>query len=206
MMEYKICPNCNKKLDGFMASRYIVKESTTAIINEYRNENSEAYCSECALPYLSQYRELIAADKSRLEEIIKTSLRVIPIITANNPLNWNYTVYSIVSAQTGTGTGLLSELSSSWSDFMGGQSGSLQEKLSQGEMLCRNQLRFKAAMLGCNAIIATDVDYAEVGGGKGMLMVCMAGTAVKLANPKEVLTINFEQLENLQKPLKTLKP
>jgi hypothetical protein len=72
-------------------------------------------------------------------------------------------------------------------------------------MFCRNQLRFKAVKLGCNAIIATDVDYAEVGGGKGMLMVCMAGTAVKLANPRDVLTIDFEKLEALQTAVEDLK-
>ena len=41
----------------------------------------------------------------------------------------------------------------------------------------------KALNLGGNAIIATDIDYAEVGASKGMLMVCMAGTAIRLKNP-----------------------
>jgi hypothetical protein len=132
-MEYTICPNCKKKLGSFMSARYIVKDTTTSLINEFRHENAEAYCSDCALPYLSQYRDSIKAEKERLQEIIKSNVRIIPIITANNPLNWNYTVSSILSAQTVTGTGLLSGLSSSWSDFMGGQSGSLQDKLSQGE-------------------------------------------------------------------------
>jgi len=87
---------------------------------------------------------------------------------------------------------------------MGGQSSSLQNKLSEGEILCRNQLRYKALMLGCNAVIAADVDYAEVGGGKGMLMVCMAGTAVKLNNAADVLSIDFEGLVGLQEAVKKL--
>ncbi|MBE5322140.1 heavy metal-binding domain-containing protein [Pedobacter sp. MR2016-19] len=41
-------------------------------------------------------------------------------------------------------------------------------------------------MLGGNGIIATDVDYAEVGGAKAMVMVCMAGTAVKIKNQDTV--------------------
>lgn len=32
--------------------------------------------------------------------------------------------------------------------------------------------------------MAADIDYAEVGGNKGMLMVCMTGTAVILQNPE----------------------
>lgn len=161
-MEYKICPNCNKKLDGFMATRHIVTENITSLINEYRNETAEAYCSDCVMPFLSQYNESARLEKARLQEIIASNVKVIPIITAQSPLNWDYSILNLVSAQTVTGTGLLSEISSSWSDFVGGQSGSLQEKLSQGELLCRNQLRYKAAMLGGNAVIAADVDYAEV--------------------------------------------
>lgn len=197
-MEFKICPNCNTKLNGFMTSKYIAKEETTSFINSLRNEKAEAYCSECAVTYLNQYEEKVKTDRGRLQEIIKTNLKLMPIITAHSPLNWDYTISGIVSSQTVTGTGLLSEFTSSWSDFMGGQSGSLQNKLSDGEILCRNQLRYKAAMLGCNAVIAADVDYAEVGGGKGMLMVCMAGTAVRLKNSEEVLTIDFNGFEQLQ--------
>ena len=36
----------------------------------------------------------------------------------------------------------------------------------------------KTVCLGGNAVIATDIDYGEVGGAKAMLMVCMTGTAV----------------------------
>ena len=45
-----------------------------------------------------------------------------------------------------------------------------------------NQMRMKTLELGGNAIIAADIDYSEVGGLKGMLMVCASGTAVKLNN------------------------
>lgn len=48
--------------------------------------------------------------------------------------------------------------------------------------MCFAQLRKQAIDLGGNAVIATDIDYSEVGGEKGMLMVCMGGTAVKLKN------------------------
>jgi hypothetical protein len=35
-MNYKTCPNCEKKLDRLVSSRYILKDSTTAVINEIR--------------------------------------------------------------------------------------------------------------------------------------------------------------------------
>jgi hypothetical protein len=99
-MEYKICTNCNTKLNGFMTSRYIVKETTTSLITDFKNEMAEAYCSGCALPYLTQYAELVSSEKERLQEVIKTNLKRIPNITAHSPLNWDYTITSIVSAQT----------------------------------------------------------------------------------------------------------
>ncbi|MGB5609212.1 heavy metal-binding domain-containing protein, partial [Eudoraea sp.] len=49
-----------------------------------------------------------------------------------------------------------------------------------------------------NAILATDIDYAEVGGVKAMIMVCVTGTAVRLKN-FDILgsdrLIQFEELK-----------
>ncbi|RYX84800.1 heavy metal-binding domain-containing protein [bacterium] len=102
----------------------------------------------------------------------------------------------MVTAQSVTGTGVISEISSSFSDFFGMQSNKLNSKLKNGENICRAELRIEAFRIGANAIIGTDIDYAEVGGDKGMLMVCMSGTAVKLNNPE---IISDELSEKLQK-------
>ena len=48
--------------------------------------------------------------------------------------------------------------------------------------MCFAQLRKQALDLGGNAVIATDIDYSEIGAAKGMLMVCMAGTSIRLKN------------------------
>ncbi|MEZ4840244.1 MAG: heavy metal-binding domain-containing protein [Flavobacteriaceae bacterium] len=52
------------------------------------------------------------------------------------------------------------------------------EKLQLGEENCFLQLVVKALNLGGNAIIATDIDYSEVGNSKGLLMICASGTAI----------------------------
>jgi hypothetical protein len=44
--------------------------------------------------------------------------------------------------------------------------------------------------------VGVDIDYAELGGTRGMIMVCMTGTAVKVANLKEIADIDFESLED----------
>lgn len=54
--------------------------------------------------------------------------------------------------------------------------------MARGENLCLSQLRMKTLGLGGNAVISADIDYTEVGGLKGMLMISMAGTTVHLLN------------------------
>lgn len=196
-MEYKICPNCNKKLDGLMTTKFIIKQSTTDFINKFNTSPSEAYCSGCSGPLVEKY-------KADLALLVKESIGVIPVITLNSPLNWNYEVLGMVTGQSVTGTGMMSELASSWSDLIGGQSNSLGTKIANGEILCKNQLKYKAAMMGANAVISTDIDYSEVGGVKGMLMVCMAGTAVKVSNLTTVTPINEERLQKLDSTITLL--
>jgi hypothetical protein len=66
-------------------------------------------------------------------------------------------------------------------------------------------LRYQCALLGGNAIIATDIDYSEVGGGKGMLMVCMAGTAVNLIGIETIFEEREEQLAKVKILVKELQ-
>jgi hypothetical protein len=75
---------------------------------------------------------------------------------------------------------------SGFTDLIGAQSGTYNKKLADGEKLCQSQIKIKTLELGGNAIVGVDIDYSEVGGGKGMLMVCMAGTAINLVNINEV--------------------
>jgi|SRR5690554_3775355 len=88
----------------------------------------------------------------------------------------------MVTGQSSTGTGFITEFTSTFTDLFGAQSGRHNTKLKAGEKMCFAQLRKSALDLGANAVIATDINYSEVGSGKGILMVCMSGTAVNLKN------------------------
>ena len=59
------------------------------------------------------------------------------------------------------------------------------------------QLRAKAMKMKANAVIAVDIDYADVGSGKGMLMVCATGTAVRVNNPEVFEKQTYEHLKEL---------
>ena len=112
----------------------------------------------------------------------------------------------LVTAQSVAGTGLFADLGSTFTDMFGLQSGMFREKIKGGEDLCRRELRLKALNFGANAVVGVDVDYAEVGGARCMLMVCMTGTAAKISNvdvtgPKTAQSLRTlaELTEELQK-------
>jgi len=205
-MSYTHCPNCQKKIDGFLTSRYILSESTKEVINSFHFPQSEAYCNDCGIPIISQKRIEVNYKKTDLITGLEKLISYIPIITIHNPVKWEYKVLEIVSAQSVSGTGFLSELSGSWADFTGGQSETMANKISSGEEICKKKLRLECALMGGNAIIGTDIDYSEVGSGKGMLMVCMAGTAIKLslenddfASKRNILTLLSDKVSELNK-------
>ena len=103
----------------------------------------------------------------------------------------------LVTAQTVSGTSLFSDVTSAFTDLFGAQSGAYNQKLRGAEDACRASLRAQALQLGGNAIVGVDVDYAEVGGSRAMLMVCMTGTVVNVEDLSvlgEEFADNFERL------------
>jgi uncharacterized protein YbjQ (UPF0145 family) len=187
------CPNCNADLkSGIFSSNGLISERKSQAINAFTENKAIAHCDKCAPPLLENALFSKNNKITPLENEFTRAIPFIPIITLQQPKDWDYKVLRIVTAQSVTGTGVISEISSSWSDFLGGQSDRLSNKLKSGENICKNKLRAEAALIGANAIIGTDIDYAEVGGDKGMLMVCMAGTAIKLTN-LDVLEEEYKQ-------------
>ena len=177
------CPNCGTALKNSMLSSVkLLSDNKIAIINEYRETKSSGYCSKCGNSLFTTNSMKVASERQKVIEEIESLISVIPVISIQSPLNWDYDILDMVTGQSTTGTGVVSEFSSSFTNLFGAQSGRFNRKLRSGENMCFAQLRKQAIDLGGNAVIATDIDYSEVGGAKGMLMVCMAGTAIILKN------------------------
>ena len=202
------CQNCNAEIkSGFLKSNHFLSEDAISLINTELNLKAEAYCDACGtelykkakLAYdKKQYsimqekeelnskrkniRGILNTRKEKLNTKLNSSIKNIPVLTTHTPYNWQYTSLELVSGQIVTGTGLVSEILSDVTDFFGAKSNSFTNKLTKSEEIVLNQLRAKAVELGGNAVIATDIDYGEVGADKGMLMVCAAGTAIILSN------------------------
>ncbi|NVJ86481.1 MAG: heavy metal-binding domain-containing protein [Algoriphagus sp.] len=198
-MTKEICPNCGAKTGfGLVSSneRYDGKE--VRFINDFTESNAEGYCGKCYPALFEEANKNYQPKLKKAEEYITKHITNIPILTIPNPPQWDYEPISIVTAQIVAGTGLVAEIASNWSDFFGNNSNTYRQKLIDAEENCKQQLRAQAMKLKCHAIIATDIDYSEAGAGKGMLMVCMAGTAIKIKNLKE-LGEPYSQLDVLLK-------
>ncbi|WP_432410462.1 heavy metal-binding domain-containing protein [Rasiella sp. SM2506] len=206
MSEIKNCPNCQSEIkSGIISSNALYSNMYTAIINEYNEPKSEGYCSKCGKVPYEKYSNQIITERKNLTNQLQKLIVNIPVISIHTPLNWDYEVVGMVTGQSTTGTGVITEFTSSFTDFFGAQSGRHNEKLKAGENMCFVQLRKQAMDLGANAVIATDIDYSEIGAGKGMLMVCMAGTAINLKNVDVIGDGKSELLDKLTEVNKRLK-
>ena len=177
------CPNCNTTLkSGFMKTVELYDDIQIKLINEFSEDKKEYYCTACGRELLEQASLQLNQEIIRIKDLLQSKIQHIPLLSAHTPYNWKYHAIGIVTGQTVTGTGAVSEFKSGFTDFFGGQSGSFNKKIAEGEKMAFAQLQAKAMKMGGNAVIAVDIDYADVGTGKGMLMVCATGTAVKVDN------------------------
>jgi uncharacterized protein YbjQ (UPF0145 family) len=201
------CSNCNTEIKSSVFSSSVQKftEPKIWLTNLYKEVKSDAYCTKCGNEDISIAISKWSNEKESLINSIKKLIINIPIITIQSPQKWEYSIISIVTSQSVLGTGLITEFASSFTDMLGLQSNRFNKKLKEGEDLCFNQLRTEAHNLGANAIIAADIDYSEVGGVKGMLMVCIAGTAINLENIGILGTVINESITQLKNDYQRLK-
>lgn len=183
LTELTNCPNCGVAFtSGMLSTIKLLAENKIAIINEYHEKKSSGYCSKCGNELYNTYKSKFTQEKLEIIEKMQILISAVPVISAQIPLNWDYEILDMITGQSTTGTGVVSEFVSSFADLFGLQSSAINRKLKDGESICFSQLRKQAIDMGGSAVIATDIDYSEVGGAKGMLMVCMAGTAIRLKN------------------------
>lgn len=198
MSEIKKCPNCHTDIkSGLMSNVKILTPKAIGLINEYSDKKSEGYCTKCGKDNYAEAKKQLQVEKSKLNKYLQSNISHVPVISAQTPLNWDYQVLEMVTGQSTTGTGVISEFTSSFTDLFGAQSNRHNQKLKSGENLCFAQLKIQTLNLGGNAVIATDIDYSEIGSVKGMLMVCMAGTAIKLNNTEVIKKEKAEIIDKL---------
>ncbi len=179
-MEYANCPNCSKSLKGIFSSS-IIKQSDTEFINKYLSKDKSAYCTACADALLATISQQFASQKADIQKRLMEIIHFVPVLSSPAPNDWDYEVLEMVTSQTTSGTGFLTELSRSFNDIFGAGSNTTNRKIADATKFCKADLKSQCLNLGGHAVISTDIDFNEIGAGStNMLMVCMAGTAVRL--------------------------
>jgi len=183
-----ICEICNREIKRDLNYKLI------DVINKILNTSYIDMCYLCGHKKLKEAKLVAKAQMKSFSSKLEKYLPSIPVMSINNPAGWNYTPKGIVTARANSGTGLVIEVTSTFSDFFGLQSNSTNSKISKCEKLCLSLLKKHCLDLEGNAITGVDIDYIEVGKGKGILMVCMTGTAVRINNNNNLGSIDLERI------------
>jgi uncharacterized protein YbjQ (UPF0145 family) len=84
----------------------------------------------------------------------------------------------IVFGEVVSGVNFVRDIAASFTNFLGGRSGSYEEELINARQNALREMEHRAAAMGANAIVGVDIDYEVLGADNGMLMVTASGTAV----------------------------
>lgn len=89
----------------------------------------------------------------------------------------------VITSECVYGINLFKDMFGAIRDIVGGRAGAHQKVLKDLRQTCLHELRMNAADIGADAVIGIDLDYSEISGKNGgLLMLVASGTAVKLGS------------------------
>lgn len=175
------CPNCNTKLNSLLSSYKLLGENLLKFAKDFGGFEGEALCEKCSREILQKAKVAYKSLNLHIQRVLNEYLSSFPIVSIQNPQNWRYKTLSIVTAQAT----MENKVETSSFDKLFGinqNTVDLNSSANIGEQKCFKVLRQKAYLLGGNAIIGVDIDYSEFGTKGELMLICVAGTAVKLEN------------------------
>jgi uncharacterized protein YbjQ (UPF0145 family) len=87
----------------------------------------------------------------------------------------------VVNGEAIIGANIFRDMFSSVRDVVGGRAGGYERALSGARDAAVKEMIAAAKEVGADGVIGIDFDYEVLGETNGMLMVCVGGTAVKMA-------------------------
>lgn len=199
MSAVEACARCGAALkSGVFSSNTALSAENIKLINLAHDVDHGAGCLKCSGPLYESSWSKLRERLGRVRREAEALLDAIPLASLSLPFGWEYQTIGLVTAQTVTGTGLFSDVTSAFTDLFGAQSGAYNNKLRTAEDQCRASLRAQTLQYGGNAVLGVDVDYAEVGGQRAMLMVCMTGTAVRVIDEQALGEGVAERIQELR--------
>lgn len=206
MVQVTECPNCKAAVKyGVFDSNLIIPKEKTDAINFVLKTEAPAHCDKCGAKYMAEARSQFSGQLKSLRNYVNDNSGIVPIVTTHMPFGWEYTVLGMVTSQTVTPDGAISEFISSWNDVVGIEYTALNSKIKNSEELCKSKIRIAAIIAGGNAVVGTDIDYGQIRNTNGILMICMSGTAVRLNNPDVISPDWQEKVDELVRNYHKLK-
>lgn len=114
------------------------------------------------------------------------------IVTSTNNIEGKeiYEYRGLVFGEVVQGINFLKDYLASWTDAMGGRSGTYEDEIKEARNQAIREMIANAQDVEANAIIGARIDYEVLGQKNGMILVSASGTAVRVIDkdkkkPKE---------------------
>lgn len=150
---------------------------------------AQSICEKCVANNSHEWSQTISAEIAQLEKNIiqikanlQEELGKLEMFTFPPPAGLEYENKGFISSVSAMGTGPFVDFFSSFTDFFGAESESYHEKIRLAQDNCLNRLRRDVIATGANALYGVQITYTELTAGKGMILVCACGTALKVNN------------------------
>lgn len=182
--EEKLCSKCWDKSLCVTQKPSIknYEECYTELLNEGFTEKGLKYLHDYC-EYKENFRS-IKEQRKREQEEEKERIKNHMLTTGYNFEGYAIKKYiKVLSGNVCLGTGFLSELSASFSDFFGEESNRFSDKLETAKNAATKKLIEQSVALGGNAIIGVDFDYIIFG--NNMIGVVVNGTSVYIEPTEE---------------------
>lgn len=190
-----LCMECSSKMEGLFSSKQASNEVVQKL-NQFCHVK-EVICSKCAVKIANQEIENRECSLTELNmQIDLASMEIAKdFIVSSSAAPSTAQMKGLVTGYSALGTGVLTEIASTFTDAFGAQSESYQIKLRESENFARQDLIAKAINLDATAIYDTRLQITEATSGKGILLVCFCGSAVI---EKEVSEVFLERKKYIQ--------
>ena len=176
------CTKCGAKIGMFAAQA----ADDSGLVKEYRaagHDIPSGLCHACGTEIVGAIQKSEAEQARERQETETEARRVkvpqIPLTTLQSLDGKPHVTLGLTSSFVALGTGPLSQILSSVTDFLGKESNTYNEKMLEAEKACMDKLRLNASSMGATAVLGVQTTFTELTSGHGMLLVCMSGTAVR---------------------------
>ena len=170
-----VCTSCGNKISMFLGNK---PEFGTIERAKYINVYREGLCQACLSKLIEKHdhesqkkQEVVSAHALQVLDKVKVSAEAKPNSIAD---------LGLVSGYSVIGTGPISGIFSSFTDFFGVQSMIYIKKIKEAEEYALKILKMSAIARGGNSVFSCKIQVTEASTGHGMIMFSANGTAVNI--------------------------